>query len=274
MDSSRIKVISKYGLLVFKILCLAFGCICIVSGLIPLIFFKHFNVGNAALLIYGPCVFAVVLIKPFGKPAVRKIMKICIYTVSSILAVCFITGCIVSIYMIKYAFFNKPSDTDIQAGGTVIVLGCRIRGDEPSTTLKCRLDAAYDFLIENESVPVIVSGGQGSDERYTEAYVMKKYLVERGIAENRIIMEDSSRNTDENIKLSGELIEEYSLPRKVYIVTDAFHSCRGFLFAKKHGYEAKNISAEVYWPLLGEYWVRDMLGVLHMTLTPNWSINL
>lgn len=260
---------------IFKILCCFFSVLCLVCGIVPLVFFGHVNPGNISLIIYGMLLLFLLLIKPYSirRKRLRKFFDISKKILIGLLAVCFITGAFVSAFMIKYAFFNNPADKSGDSG-TVIVLGCKINGTTPSLTLAGRLDAAYKYLNEHPNSVAIVSGGQGWDEEVSEAFVMKNYLVERGIEETRIFMEEKSVNTDENIKFSGEIIKEKGLPKTMYIVTDTFHSFRGFLFAEKNGYAAKNISSDIFWPLFGEYWVRDILGVLHMKLTPNWDLNI
>ena len=85
-------------------------------------------------------------------------------------------------------------------------MGCKIINKRPSLTLKGRLDAAYEYLYEHKDTVAIVSGGQGWDEETSEASVMKKYLVDKGIEEHRILMEEKAVNTDENIKFSGDII--------------------------------------------------------------------
>lgn len=266
MDFSQIKVenIKKYALLSLKVLCIVFAALCLLCGIVPLVFFGHINPGNISLILYGTLLLTLLLVK------FHKILK---RILAGFLAICFITGLFVSVFMIKYAFFNEPTDVAANSG-TVVLLGCKINGQRPSLSLAGRLDAACEFLKENKETKVIVSGGQGWDEDISEAYVMKKYLVESGIDEERIFMEEKSVNTDENIKFSGEIIKANGLPEKMYIVTDTFHSYRAYLFAEKNGYKAGNISADIYWPLFGEYWVRDILGVLHMKLTPNWDLDI
>ncbi|MFR1518157.1 MAG: YdcF family protein [Clostridia bacterium] len=272
MDFSRIKRISSF---IFKILCIAFALLCLVCGFIPLIFYGHVNPGNLALLCYGVLLGAVVFIR--GKRKSSALLPRVVYwaraAAAVFLAVCFLTGAAVSCFMIKYAFYHEPPVSDRNgSAGTVVVLGCQIYGETPSVSLRGRLDAAYDYLTAHGDCMAIVAGGQGEDEIVSEAYAMKKYLVGRGISEERIILEDRSVNTDENIRFSGEIIRENNLPETMYIITDAFHSYRAFLFADRNGFKAYNISSDLYWPLLGEYWVRDLLGVLHMKLTPNWNI--
>lgn len=117
----------------------------------------------------------------------------------------------------------------------IIVLGAQMKAGGPSNILKARLDKAIDYLEENPDTMVIVSGGQGSDEPISEAEGMKNYLVQNGIGEERILMEDRSVNTNQNLKFSSEYIniEEDT----VGIVTSNFHIYRSVKLAKKQGYE-------------------------------------
>lgn len=71
----------------------------------------------------------------------------------------------------------------------VVVLGAQIQGDQPSLTLKKRLDRAYEYLTEHPEASAFVSGGQGPDEQQTEASVMSAYLTARGIDPSRIVEE-------------------------------------------------------------------------------------
>ena len=59
----------------------------------------------------------------------------------------------------------------------IIVLGAEVKESGPSVVLRYRLDRAVSYLKENDNTLVIVSGGQGANEKATEASVMKEYLV-------------------------------------------------------------------------------------------------
>lgn len=59
----------------------------------------------------------------------------------------------------------------------IIVLGAQVKESGPSVVLRYRLDRAVSYLKENDNTLVIVSGGQGANEKATEASVMKEYLV-------------------------------------------------------------------------------------------------
>ena len=91
---------------------------------------------------------------------------------------------------------------------TVMIFGCYVRGDEPGRTLTTRLDAALSLLKRYPNADCIVSGGQGSNEAISEAEAMRRYLVSRGIAEERITLEDRSTNTSENLEYTFAILTD------------------------------------------------------------------
>ena len=117
----------------------------------------------------------------------------------------------------------------------VIVLGAQMKADGPSKALQYRLDEAIRYLNENPSSKVIVSGGQGSDEHMSEAQGMYEYLVEKGIEKDRIIKEDKSVNTTQNLAFSAEYLDRER--DSVAVVTNNFHVFRAVKIAEKAGYQ-------------------------------------
>jgi len=117
----------------------------------------------------------------------------------------------------------------------IVVLGAQMRDREPSAIFQYRLDAAYDYLLENPETICIVSGGQGVNEVVTEGDGGKVYLVARGIAPERIIAETEAMDTVANISNSLELMGEAANTEgmKIGIVTNNFHVFRGVHLAKK-----------------------------------------
>ncbi|MGN0620868.1 MAG: YdcF family protein [Porcipelethomonas sp.] len=144
----------------------------------------------------------------------------------------------------------------------IVVLGCKVNGEKPSKMLRMRLEAAEKYLAENEGVKCVVSGGKGSDEEISEAQAMKNYLLENGIDEDRIIIEDESENTLQNIEYSIKKLEERGYERKFAIVTDGFHQYRAGLIAEDTGAEIYAVSAKIANPaLLPTYYVREWLAI-------------
>ena len=143
----------------------------------------------------------------------------------------------------------------------IIVLGAQMKPAGPSAVLKFRLDEAYAYMTENENTICILSGGQGSNEPCSEAEGMYQYLTEKGIAPERLIMEDQSTDTSENITYSMELIG--NTDASVGIVTNNFHVFRGVRLAKAAGFEdVCGIAARsnIYFQL--NNMVREFFGVM------------
>lgn len=155
-------------------------------------------------------------------------------------------------YMIIFIIFSvvilSSYDSNLQIEDdedTIIVCGCYTNGYTPSNKLKSRLDTAYRLLCDNPQATCIVSGGKGDDETVSEAESMRKYLVDRGIDEKRIIKEDKSRDTSENIINSIEKMRENNIPldSKIVCVSNDFHAVRVAMIAREHGLNARSAGA-------------------------------
>lgn len=139
---------------------------------------------------------------------------------------------------------GSPGDTT--AGEEyLIVLGAGLIGEDPSLILQSRLDAANTWLEDNPDSKAILCGGQGPGESITEAEAMYKYLKEAGIDEDRLIIENSSRNTAENISNACRIMasREGDPPSSAAIVSNEFHLYRAKKVAACYGLEASTVSA-------------------------------
>ena len=211
-----------------------------------------------SVVLFFMVVFRGTFAQMFSRMLTHKGGRIFLFTAGGIACIALIGAVVISCFMVK-AMNDKPKNSQT----TVVVLGCQINGETPSRMLKRRLDAAYDYLSENSDVKVIVSGGQGSDEVTSEADVMRKYLLKRGIEDSRIYMENKSTSTEENLRFSKEIIDKEGLCGEITIVTDGFHQLRADILAKKQGIEARNISASTEKWLLPTYWIREIYGVAY-----------
>ncbi len=154
---------------------------------------------------------------------------------------------------------SRPVD-DVRA---VIVLGCRVRGETPSSMLWVRTRAAFDVLCEFPEAVCVLSGGQGSGEDITEAEAMRRLLLEWGIAEERIITEEHSTSTEENLRYSAELLYERGITDGIAIATSEFHQYRAHLYARKAGLgEVGHYSAGTSRMMVLNYWLREWAALL------------
>lgn len=217
------------------------------------------NLGNTSGIIMTSLI-SFMLIKP---DIISKIPRPVLIISGIIAFIGFIILLIINVSMIK-----SINDYPQNKNSTVIVLGCRVKGDRPTLMLKRRLDSAYEYLSGNPDTFVIVSGGKGNDEIMSEAECMRDYLCEKGISSDRIIMEDKSSSTYENLEFSKSIIEENNLCSDIVIVTDGYHQLRAEMIAKRLDYEnISNISAPTSPWLVPTYWVREWFGVAYQFLS-------
>ena len=128
-------------------------------------------------------------------------------------------------------------DTVDHKEDAMIVLGAGLNGEEPSRALAFRLDAAYDYAMKNPSAIIVVSGGQGKNEVIPESLAMKRYLLKKGIAEERIIEENKSTSTKENLAFSKAILDEtLGNDYRTVIITNDYHILRAESLAKKAGF--------------------------------------
>lgn len=168
-----------------------------------------------------------------------------------------ITAVIISAEMIK-AMDRRPKKP-----ANVIVLGCRVKEKGPSLMLDKRIEAAYVYLSENPRVICIASGGKGNDEPMSEAECIRQGLIRRGISSDRIILEDKSVNTYENIRNSLAILDGIGAERRAVIVTSEFHQLRASMISEKQGLESYSVSSRTYPPLLPSYWIREWFAVAY-----------
>ena len=142
----------------------------------------------------------------------------------------------------------------------IVVLGAGlIDGLTPTKLLANRLDKA--IRVFNKSVSscyIVVSGGQGADEKVSEAEAMHTYLIDKGIKNHQIILEDKSVNTFENMRNSFEIIKRRGGRMRIAVVTSNFHVYRALLLCRSLNIPAIGIGAPIafyFWPsaMIREY---------------------
>ena len=150
----------------------------------------------------------------------------------------------------------------------IIVLGCGLMKDgTPTPLLKARVDRALSFAQKQEEktgkqVRFVVSGGQGADEVISEAQSMKNYLMSKGVNEERILPEDRSTSTYENMKYSKQIIYGIDPKAKVLFSTNGFHVFRSGLMAHRVKMRAVGIGAKTKWYFWPNAMVREFVGLL------------
>lgn len=165
------------------------------------------------------------------KTRIMKIAKLCI-------SVCILVLIVSNLLIVSE--LNSTVD-DLGNIDYAVVLGAGLEGDKVSNRLKKRLDLAFEE-VKDTGIPIIVSGGQGEDELISEAEAMFLYLTEKGMDSAKIIKEEESTSTKENITFSDEIIDKENV--RVVIFTSDYHMYRAKMLGKREGWKVGGFSAK------------------------------
>jgi len=188
-----------------------------------------------------------------GLPAIGVYLVICSY---NFLANVFL-----------YQFFPRQYKANY-----LIVLGAGlINGETVSRLLGNRIDAAIKFankqVQKGRPTPKIVfSGGQGPDEKLSEAQAMADYAIAHGWDKDLVILEDKSRNTLQNMQYSKVIIEKDFGNNDAYIkfFSNNYHIFRAGLYAKMAGIAANGVGAPTRLYFLPNALIREFVAILLM----------
>ena len=150
----------------------------------------------------------------------------------------------------------------------LIVLGCGLKKDgTPTPLLKGRLDLALRFDREQteqtgRQALFVVSGGQGPDEVQSEAASMRDYLLRQGVPAERIVTEDQSTDTAENMQFSKEKIDAIRPDGRIAFFTTNYHVFRAGLKARRVKMRAVGMGAPTKWYFWPNAAVREFVGLL------------
>ena len=232
-------------MLIIQILLVLFGLYLIRLYIPPFVTLRVLNLGNifgigagAGFIVLGVLLKTIVTFIRGEMECGHMKQVVIALSVIGILGAMFLT-----------AFFGTLGSIIHHAGytatdqSTVIVLGCQIRGDNPSGSLINRCKVAAEYLEEHPDAVCIASGGQGPDENLSEGQCIYNLLTERGIDGSRIFIEDKSTSTDENIANSVKIIEEHHLSKEVAVATSDYHEKRAAMICEKNGLTATSIPA-------------------------------
>jgi uncharacterized SAM-binding protein YcdF (DUF218 family) len=163
---------------------------------------------------------------------------------------------------------QDDGDSEIpESAKIVIVLGCKVNGEDPSRMLRYRLEAALTRLEESPDSIAILCGGQGPGEDISEAECMKRWLMDHGIEESRLIKEDQSENTRENVRNAAKILGvNRENPSQAVVVSTGFHLFRSKKICSAEGFQTYGIAAKMpeipFYHL--NYYCREFASVIKM----------
>ena len=151
----------------------------------------------------------------------------------------------------------------------ILILGCQINKDGTLTKLlQSRTDRAVEFAkmqkdANGRDIVFVPSGGQGSDEIMPEAEAIKNYLVSTGISEDKILVENKSVNTYQNIKFSYNLIKEQNENANIALSTTNYHVFRAGCIADDQNIKIEGIGAKTKSYFWINAFIREFIATLN-----------
>lgn len=146
----------------------------------------------------------------------------------------------VFLIFISYSAFSIWSFSDkVQLVKTdvAVVLGAAAWEDEPSPVLRERINHSI-WLYENDYVDkIIFTGGKSEGDQYAESEVARDYAIKNNVNAEDILIETTSKITEENLKYAYEIAVEENFDTFT-IVSDPLHMKRALLMAKNIGMDA------------------------------------
>ncbi len=151
---------------------------------------------------------------------------------------------------VYYQEVHVPVSTE--KADALIVLGAQVQpSGEPSVQLAWRLEAALEVFNQNP-VPIVVSGGQGGNEPRPEGEVMRDWLIEKGVPQDKILVDSVSTNTKQNIQHAMSLLSGLNI-QNIRVITSDYHLPRALAIARDEGLLVSGTGS----PCKKEYWVQN-----------------
>lgn len=171
----------------------------------------------------------------------------------------FFTFAALLLYSTFYQIVPKKRDCDF-----IIIHGAGLlEGRRVSPLLAGRLDKGMQvYELSGRKAKIIVSGGQGGDEQVTEAQAMQDYLLQHGIPQESILLEERSKNTLENLQFSKKIMDSLLPAYSCIFVTNDYHVFRAGTYARRIGLNAEGVGCKTafyYWP---NAFVREYIAIM------------
>lgn len=232
---------------------LILGVVLIVETLIVSTL-SNYNLGVILPAFFGVPLVFLALVLPKMDKGFLKFLK-------WLIAGCYTVA--IGIFLVcGFLMIRASSEGERVEADAIIVLGAAVHEDKVTWVLENRLNTAMAYMEAHPNAICIVSGGQGPGETVTEGSAMKKYMVERGMDENRIYAEEQATNTKENFENSKAIIDEaIGEGARIAFVTTNFHVYRAGQVAKEKGVNAVGIPANDVWYLRLNNFLRECVGI-------------
>jgi vancomycin permeability regulator SanA len=141
------------------------------------------------------------------------------------------------------AIYLSARDSSSTAADAIVVMGAAQFNGVPSEVLRARLDTAYQAWDDGLAPTIIVTGGKLPGDVYTESEASQMYLMDRGVPEDAILLENEGSNSADSLVHAAEIAKAHNI-HDVLVVSDGFHLFRSRMIAEDNGLDALGIAVE------------------------------
>ena len=153
--------------------------------------------------------------------------------VNSLLFGLLLTPLLMVAHTVAQVNFYDSHWQEIPAGDCLMILGSKVlQGNLPDVMMVERANAAFP-LVTPDLKEVILTGGTVDDKK-PEAEVLQKILSKKGIDKAKMLLEDKSTSTYQNLLYSREVISKAGC-EKLDILSHDFHLHRVKITAERLG---------------------------------------
>lgn len=161
--------------------------------------------------------------------------------------------------------FNHPKPNQ----DYIIVLGAGLlNGDTVSPLLAKRIDVAIKFYqhqlkVAGKHAKILMSGGQGADEKVPESVAMAAYAKDKGVPQADLLVEEHSTTTLENMQFSKEIMDDKQpIPYQVIFTSNNYHIFRAGIYAHEAGLKADGLGAKTALYYLPNAFLREYIAIV------------
>jgi uncharacterized SAM-binding protein YcdF (DUF218 family) len=165
---------------------------------------------------------------------------------------------------------SQAARNEAAPAAAIVVFGAAQYDGQPSPVFKARLDHAFDLEEEGLAPLVITTGAGGGDPRFTEAGVGRDYLIQQGMAAEKILSDAASQNTYQSVQAVARLLAARNAHACI-AVSDGFHLYRIKLMLAKRGIRTYASPAPAS-PIESDPWTRTLHSLREVLITTAWYL--
>ena len=140
---------------------------------------------------------------------------------------------IIGVISVSVTIWNYGEKDEKQSADVAIVLGAALSYNTVSPVYRERINHAITLYNEGYVKYVILTGGTGEGNIYSDAFIAMEYARSKGLPEEAILLEEKSIVTEENIIYSKEIMEQNNFETAI-IESDPIHMKRAMNMAENN----------------------------------------